>query len=78
MLEVVTSRNAMLYQDALEDMFRLFGRSPDGWTTSGKDRFDTDDALYLLLTRDDGAVLGAHRLLPTKGPHKFSEVSPEL
>ncbi len=78
MLEIVTSRNAMLYRDALEDMFRLFGRESEGWATSGKDRFDTDAALYLLLTRDDGLVQGAHRLLPTTGPHQLSDVTPEL
>jgi N-acyl-L-homoserine lactone synthetase len=74
MIEVVTSRNALLYQDALQDMFRL----RPGGHGSDKDRFDTSDAIYLLLTRDDGTVIGAHRLLPTTGPHMFSDSTPEL
>ncbi|MEI9996428.1 MAG: acyl-homoserine-lactone synthase [Rhizomicrobium sp.] len=85
MIEVVTSGNALLYQDALEDMFRLRHRmlvetrgflrlrSLDGLQ---KDRFDTEDAIYLLLTEDDGTVSGALRLLPTTGPHVFSEILP--
>ena len=78
MIEVVTSRNALLYQDARQDMFRLrAGGAPDG-TDRGKDRFDTDDAIYLLLTRDDGTVVGAHRLLPTTGPHLLSDIAPDL
>ena len=43
-----------------------------------KDRFDTDEAIYLLLTKDDGTVVGAHRLLPTMGPHLLSDIVPEL
>jgi N-acyl-L-homoserine lactone synthetase len=74
MIEVVTSRNALLYQDALHDMFRL----RPGERDSGKDRFDTSDAIYLLLTKDDGTVIGAHRLLPTAGPHLLSDRTPEL
>jgi N-acyl-L-homoserine lactone synthetase len=86
LIEVVTSRNALLYQDALQDMFRLRRRSliasgvaaaPDV-DPLGKDRFDTDAAMYLLLTTDAGTVIGGHRLLPTLVPHAFSDVSPEL
>jgi N-acyl-L-homoserine lactone synthetase len=69
MIEVVTSRNALLYRDALEDMFRLRPEARDG--------FDGDDAIYLLLTKDDGTVIGAHRLLPTLGPHVLADVLPE-
>jgi acyl-homoserine lactone synthase len=87
MIEVVTSRNAILYRDALDDMYRLrhrvlverFGlenlRRADG---RQKDRFDTDDAIYLLLTDDEGALHGAMRLLPTLGAHVFSDVFPDL
>ena len=70
MIEVVTSRNALLYQDALGDMFALRHRVLSGLQ---KDRFDTDDAIYLLLTKDDGTVIGTQRVLPTVGPHLFSE-----
>lgn len=70
MIEVVTSRNALLYQDALGDMFHLRQRVLSGLE---RDRFDTADAIYLLLTRDDGTVIGTERLLPTLRPHQFSE-----
>jgi acyl-homoserine lactone synthase len=70
-IEVVTSRNALLYQDALGDMFHLRHSTP-------KDRFDTDAAIYLLLTEDNGTVIGAQRALPTLGPHLFSEELAQL
>jgi acyl-homoserine lactone synthase len=87
MIEVVTSRNAFLYKDALEEMFHLRHRifvEKMGWEALRKpdrlekDQFDNDDAIYLLLTRDDGTVIGSHRLLPTTGPHLFSDVFPQL
>jgi acyl-homoserine lactone synthase len=75
MIEVVTSRNALLYQDALGDMFDLRHRI---LSEIEKDRFDTEDAIYLLLTKDDGTVIGSQRMLPTVGPHRFSEELPQL
>ncbi len=88
MIEVVTARNALLYEGALRDMFGLRHRMlverkglnslrrPDKQQSDG---FDTPDAIYLLLTDDNGgAVRGTARLLPTTGPHVFSDVSPEL
>jgi acyl-homoserine lactone synthase len=86
MIEVVTSRNAHQYTDALKDMFHLRHRifvERMGWEALRKDdrlekdQFDTDDAMYLLLTGDDGTVIGAHRMLPTTKPHLFSEVFPK-
>ena len=86
MIEVVTSRNAQLYEGALRDMFHLRHRifvERMGWEALRKDdrierdQFDTDDAIYLLLTQDDGAVIGSHRMLPTTGPHLFSDVFPQ-
>jgi acyl-homoserine lactone synthase len=87
MIDVVTSQNAVLYRNALEDMFRLRHRifvekmgwealrKPDGIE---KDQFDTTDAVYLILQDDDGHVIGSHRLLPTLKPHLFSELFPEM
>ncbi|HEY1707424.1 MAG TPA: acyl-homoserine-lactone synthase [Rhizomicrobium sp.] len=87
MIDVVTSQNAVLYRNALEDMFRLRHRifvekmgwealrKPDGIE---KDQFDTPDAVYLILQDDDGHVIGSHRLLPTIKPHLFSELFPEM
>ena len=83
MIEVVTSRNALLYKDALQDMFHLRHRifvERMGWEDLRKpdrlekDQFDTDDAIYLLLTQDDGRVIGTHRMLQTNKPHLFSDV----
>jgi acyl-homoserine lactone synthase len=87
MIEVVTSRNAILYKDALHDMFHLRHRifvERMGWEALRKpdrlerDQFDTEDAIYLLLTEDDGKVIGTHRMLPTNKPHLFSDVFPNL
>ena len=83
MIEVVTSRNALLNQDALQDMFHLRHRifvERMGWEDLRKpdrlekDQFDTDDAIYLLLTEDDGKVIGTHRILQTAKPHLFSDL----
>jgi acyl-homoserine lactone synthase len=85
MIEVVTSRNALLYQDALEDAYGLRHDmlvpalvGPPDAVPGGRDRYDTADALYLLLTRDDGVVVAAARLLPTLRPHGLSEIAPEF
>jgi acyl-homoserine lactone synthase len=87
MIEVVTSRNALIYKDALQDMFHLRHRifvERMGWEALRKpdrlerDQFDTGDAIYLLLTQDAGAVIGTHRMLPTTGPPLFSDVFPNL
>jgi acyl-homoserine lactone synthase len=87
MIQVVTSRNALLYQDALHDMFHLRHRifvERMGWEALRKpdrlerDQFDTEDAIYLLLMDDDGRVIGSHRMLPTTKPHLFSDVFPQL
>ncbi len=87
MIEVVTSRNALLYEAPLCDMYRLrhrvlverWGidrlRRRDGLQI---DRFDIPDAIYLLLTEDGGAVRGVARLLPTTGPHVFADAVPQL
>lgn len=86
MIEIVTSRNALLYQDAIHDMHRLRHRvlverrglerlrREDGLQI---DRFDGADAVYLLLTDDGGYVRGTARLLPTTGRHALAEIGPE-
>lgn len=83
MIDVVTKHNAFLYRDALEQMYRLRHRifvermgwedirRPDGMERDG---FDRQEAVYLILFDDDGAVIGSHRLLPTVRPHLFSEL----
>lgn len=39
-----------------------------------RDRFDNDNASYLLAIDDEGSVVGCFRLIPTVLPHMFSEV----
>ena len=87
MIEVVTSRNALLYRETLDDVYRLRHRAlVDALglerlrRANGalKDRFDTADTIHLLLTEDDGTVRGALRLLSTLGPHVLSDAAPEL
>ncbi len=86
MLEVVTRENRHLYGDALEQMYRLRHRlfvDQMKWEGLRRpdereiDQFDNDDAIYLLL-RENGEVTGSHRLLPTTGPHLFSEVFTDM
>jgi acyl-homoserine lactone synthase len=86
MLEVVTRENRHLYTDALEQMYRLRHRLfvdhmkwEDLRKADGReiDQFDNDDAVYLLLI-EEGVVTGSHRLLPTTGPHLFSEVFTDM
>ena len=42
------------------------------------ERFDNGDAIYMLLMDGAGMPIAAQRLLPTTGPHLFSEVLPGL
>lgn len=86
MLHAVTSTNAALYRQELEDMFRLRHRvfaERMGWevhATEGleRDRFDELDPVYLIYLGDDGHVEGSLRLLPTTGPYMLSDVFPQL
>ena len=43
-----------------------------------KDQYDNDDATYLLALDEEDAVLAGLRLLPTTGPHLFSDMFPQL
>jgi acyl-homoserine lactone synthase len=87
MIEVVTDRNAHLYTAALDEMFRMRHRTLVGRRGLAalarhdgrlKDRFDAEGAIHMLLMDDGGAVIGAQRLLPTTGPHLFSDVLSEV
>lgn len=83
MLHVITAQNANLYRHALLDSFRLRHRilvEKLGWEAIRKsdglerDRFDNQDAIYLMHLNDDGDVTGTVRFLPTTKPHMFSEI----
>lgn len=83
MLHVITVQNANLYRHALLDSFRLRHRilvEKLGWEAIRKpdgierDRFDNQDAIYLMRLNDDGDVTGTVRFLPTTKPHMFTEI----
>lgn len=81
-IDVITSRNAYLYEDELDQLFQLRHRyfvDLKGWNDLAKidgrerDQFDNEQTVYLVLL-DQGKVIGTHRLLPTIRPHLFSEI----
>jgi acyl-homoserine lactone synthase len=86
-VHAVHAGNQHLYQDALEEHFRIRHNiyvgerrwmdlaRPDGREV---DQFDTDKAVYLLGIEPDGRVVAGSRLVPTLEPHLLSEVFPEL
>jgi len=86
MVHAITRRNAYLYQDELEQCYRLRHevfveesgwediRRPDGREI---DQFDTEDAVHLAALRG-GKVAAYVRLLSTLKPHLLSEVYPQL
>lgn len=86
MLRVITSQNIEDYSDLMEQVWRF--RHTQfverlGWkelnSEDGReiDRFDTDDAIHLIVEKRD-RVVGYTRLLRTSGPHLLSEVYPQI
>jgi N-acyl-L-homoserine lactone synthetase len=87
-VHVVHSAFNPAYAEQLDEMFRqryeVFVRIlkwslPDADHRGGRevDQFDGPDTVYLLVL-DDGAVLGASRMLPTTGPNMMRDVFPGL
>lgn len=85
-LHVVSHANRHLYEDVLEDYFRLRHRiyvDERRWTELARpdgreiDQFDTPDTIYLM-AMEGSRVVGSHRLVPTNGPTLMSDVFPEL
>lgn len=86
MVHVVTSENIHLYQEEMEQAYRLRHhvfvtemhwealRRPDGRDV---DQFDTPDAVHFLVLRN-GEVAAYQRMLPTMKPHLLSDVMPQL
>jgi acyl-homoserine lactone synthase len=86
MIHVISAANRHLYEDVLEQHFRLRHeifveerkwealRKPDGREI---DAYDNEDAIYLLAL-DNRRVLGGCRLYPTTKPTMMSEVFPNL
>lgn len=86
MITIVTAENQHLYQQEMEQAFRLRHAvfvDEMGWEDLRKpdareiDGFDDGRALHMLYVQE-GQVLGYQRMLPTTRPHLLSEVMPEL
>jgi acyl-homoserine lactone synthase len=87
MMLVLTAQNADEYPDLMEKVWRFRHRQfveRLGWkelhSDDGRemDRFDTEDAIHLVVTGADDAVVGYTRLLRTSGPHLLADVYPEI
>jgi acyl-homoserine lactone synthase len=86
MIHAISAVNRHLYEDVLEQHFRLRHeifveerkwetlRRPDGREI---DSYDNEDTIYLLAL-DGRRVVGGHRLYPTTKPSMMGEVFPHL
>ena len=86
MIHIVTASNQHLYQNEMEQAYRLRHRvfvDEMKWTDLAKpdgreiDQFDDEYAVHMLYI-DDGKVLGYQRMLPSTRPHLLSDVMPQL
>jgi acyl-homoserine lactone synthase len=86
MIHIITPENQHLFQDEMEQAYRLRHRvfvNEMKWTDLAKDdgreidRFDDEHAVHMLYI-DDGKVLGYQRMLPSTRPHLLSHVLPQL
>lgn len=86
-ITIVDKENKADNADLLKEMFQYrhhFFVEEMGWESLRKsdglerDQFDNDDATYMIFQEDNGTFVGCLRLLPTTGPHLFSEVFPNL
>lgn len=83
MLQIVDKSNRHLFEDALNDMYKMRYRAAVqemGWHIEidelGRDidEFDYPDTVYFLYYNPDGSVGACGRLNPTTRPHLLSEV----
>jgi acyl-homoserine lactone synthase len=86
MIHIVTSQNQHLFQDEMEQAYRLRHRvfvEEKSWTDLAKpdgreiDQFDNEHAVHMLYI-EEGKVLGYQRMLPSTRPHLLSDVLPQL
>lgn len=86
MIKIITSHNIGRYAGMMDKLWRFRHAQfvvrlgwTELWSDNGqeKDRFDTDDAIHLIMTRKD-EVIGYTRLLRTSGPHLLSDIYPEI
>jgi acyl-homoserine lactone synthase len=85
-VHVIRHDNKHLYQDILEDYFRLRHQIyvvERKWTALDRpdkreiDQFDTDATVYLL-GLEGGSIIAGMRLVPTSSPTLLSELFPKL
>jgi acyl-homoserine lactone synthase len=86
MIHIVTPENQHLFQEEMEQAYRLRHRvfvdelkwvdlaKPDGREI---DQFDNEYAVHMLYV-EGGKVLGYQRMLPSIRPHLLSDVMPQL
>lgn len=86
MIHVISAANHHLYEDVLEEHFRIrhdIFVEERQWETLRKpdkrevDSFDNEDTIYLLAL-EGRRVIGGHRLYPTTKPSMMSEIFPHL
>jgi acyl-homoserine lactone synthase len=86
MIHVISAANHHLYEDVLEEHFRIrhdIFVEERQWETLRKpdkrevDSFDNEDTIYLLAL-EGRRVVGGHRLYPTTKPSMMSEIFPHL
>jgi acyl-homoserine lactone synthase len=86
MIHVVSAANRHLYEDVLEQHFRIrhdIFVDERRWETLRKpdkrevDDYDNEDTIYLLAL-EERRVVGGHRLYPTTKPTMMSEIFPHL
>jgi acyl-homoserine lactone synthase len=87
LVHIVTRSNKRLFSTELDEMFRHRKRVFVDWLkwkipvvngTHEFDRFDNEEAVYLLEIDKEGRHLASIRLLPTSQPHLLSEVFSNL
>jgi len=86
MIHIISFANRHLYEDVLEEHFRIRHDvfvEERRWETLRKpdkreiDSFDNEDTIYLLAL-EGRRVVGGHRLYPTTKPSMMSEIFPHL
>ncbi|MFM2281549.1 MAG: hypothetical protein RLZZ444_3780 [Pseudomonadota bacterium] len=86
MVHIITAQNRDEHEALMEDVWQFRHRQfvdRLGWKELSsddgreRDRFDTDDAIHLVVSKAN-RVVGYTRLLRTSEPHLLSEVYPEL
>jgi acyl-homoserine lactone synthase len=86
MIHVISAANRHLYEDVIEEHFRIrhdIFVDERRWETLRKtdsrevDSYDNEDTIYLLAL-EGRRIVGGHRLYPTTKPAMMSEVFPHL